>query len=488
MAEDRLVLASFFEPMLWTFPCGEDKKPRNANGFLGAVQGVWWPKAELVGVTTGWRNDFDVLDIDGDAGRAWYERNYDAIPQTRAHSTQRGMHLLFVHAPGLHCSTSGIAPGIDVRTTGGYCIWWPREGLPIEDHPLSCWPEWLYEEAKGTSRPKRNLSNSMSPLPHVHAEVASLTEALFKLDPVEWRGQQHGGWEESYDAWLALMMACKAAGISKEDWVEWCVGDECYANDEDEIGRKWDGVPARHSGALFKALAARGIRYRQGRNRVAEVSTGAPFRPKGDLRDHTRRLIQHLAERGPLVPRCLSLRRVGDVATCRRRCSPFQLRGPSQRLGREVLRPHHHERLHPHRRKGSATSANTQRTFTMNGKNGHGSLMDFIRDNPDLIRDPFVEFSPMVEHMIARLKVISEDLPRQKEIAATFARGTPSLEWLVQYRRRQFTSLWLEYACLATDAEKDAFCDGLVEWWKLVCANEQRAAEHIAQHKARRLA
>ena len=103
-------------------------------------------------------------------------------------------------------------------------------------------------------------------------------------------------------------------------------------------------------------------------------------------------------------------------------------------------------------------------------------LMKFVINNDDLIRDISVEFPPEVDRMIAR---------RQRQIAATFAKGTPSLEWLV--RRRQFTSLWLQYACLP-DAEKDAFCDGLVEWWKLVCANEQRAAEHIAQHKARRLA
>jgi hypothetical protein len=125
----------------------------------------------------------------------------------------------------------------------------------------------------------------------------------------------------------------------------------------------------------------------------------------------------------------------------------------------------------------------------MNGKNGHQNwMMDFVINNDDLIRDISVEFPPEVDRMIARLKVIAQDMPRQREIAATFAKGTPSLEWLVQYRRRQFTSLWLEYACLPTDAEKDAFCDGLVEWWRLVVANEQRAAEHIAQHKARRLA
>ena len=114
-------------------------------------------------------------------------------------------------------------------------------------------------------------------------------------------------------------------------------------------------------------------------------------------------------------------------------------------------------------------------------------LMKFVIENDDLIRDISVDFPPKIERMIVQMKIVLQDMPRQQEIAATFADGTPSLEWLVAYRRRQFTSLWLQYAMLP-DAEKDAFCDGLVEWWKLVVENERRAAEHIAQHKARRLA
>ena len=57
--------------------------------------------------------------------------------------------------------------------------------------------------------------------------------------------------------------------------------------------------------------------------------------------------------------------------------------------------------------------------------NGHGWMMDFVRDNQDLIRDINVDFPPHLERMIARLNVIMQDLPRQQEIAATFARGTP---------------------------------------------------------------
>jgi Bifunctional DNA primase/polymerase, N-terminal len=111
-----------------------------------------WREAPLVGVPTGAVNGIDVLDIDGDAGRNWYDMNFDAIPATRAHSTRRGMHLLFVHAPDLRCSTGKIAPGVDVRANGGYVIWWPREGYPVEDAPISEWPDWLLEEARAKPR------------------------------------------------------------------------------------------------------------------------------------------------------------------------------------------------------------------------------------------------------------------------------------------------------------------------------------------------
>ena len=140
------MLPAFNERMLWTFPCGEDKKPRNKRGFKDAVQGASWPSFPLVGVPTGEKNGFDCLDIDGEDGLKWYSRNYDAIPQTLAHSTQRGCHLFFRNAPGLHCSTgkSGIAPGIDVRAEGGYVIWWPREATPFRTRRLrsgriGCW-------------------------------------------------------------------------------------------------------------------------------------------------------------------------------------------------------------------------------------------------------------------------------------------------------------------------------------------------------------
>ena len=267
-----------------TFPCNADKSPISQRGFKDAMRGVEWRKAPLVGFPTGAVNGIDVLDIDGDAGRDWYDANFDAIPATRAHSTRRGMHLLFRHAPGLRCTESKIAEGVDVRAEGGYVIWWPREGLPVEDAPISEWPGWLLEEARAAHRSNVYPSTSIFSLRPVHGDVASLRDGLFKLDAVEWRGQ--------YLPWLTLMMACKAAGISKEDWIAWSVSDECYADDADVIARKWDSVPARHSGALHAALSQRGIKYRAGKDRSAGVHISA-VRP-GNLQSRSNGLITWL--------------------------------------------------------------------------------------------------------------------------------------------------------------------------------------------------
>ncbi len=129
------------------FPCNStDKSPLLRGGFKSARRGatpIHWP---LVGFATGEASGIEVLDVDP-GGRDWYERNFDALPRTRAHQTQRGLHLLFRHAAGLRCSTGRVSAGVDVRADGGYAIWWPREGLAVEDWPICEWPDWLLREA-----------------------------------------------------------------------------------------------------------------------------------------------------------------------------------------------------------------------------------------------------------------------------------------------------------------------------------------------------
>jgi Bifunctional DNA primase/polymerase, N-terminal/Primase C terminal 2 (PriCT-2) len=253
------------------------------------VQNVWFPSFPLVGVPTGKRNGFDVLDIDGKAGRSWYFRNCEALPPTRVHYTRRGVHIFFIHSPGLRCSASKIAPGIDVRADLGYCIWWPREGYEVADHPLAEWPEWLLAEAMGPGRGKRTLSRSLS-YQHQHdVVVADRTEALRKLDPCMWNGK--------HDEWFELLMGCKAAGIDREDFVEWSTGDPDYADDADIIRVKWDSVEPKHAGAFFAALKAQGIKLQhRASNRYSFAEGPSRSQPTRDLRLRTNGLFNWLAK------------------------------------------------------------------------------------------------------------------------------------------------------------------------------------------------
>jgi hypothetical protein len=243
------------------FPCTLAKVPMVARGFKSARRSAiaqGWP---LIGFATGAASGIDVLDVDP-RGRDWYSANFDALPQTRAHQT---LHLLFKHAEGLRCSTDRVAPGIDVRADGGYAIWWPREGLPVEDWPICEWPDWLLHEAMGPRRgvavatgTKRSLDTSLA-FP-AHDDDGRWTDALFELDPCHWRNSEATA--RGYEGWLALMTACKAVGISVEDFVEWSTQDPVYAGDGDVIARKWDSVEAKHGGVLRAALKRAGIKVR----------------------------------------------------------------------------------------------------------------------------------------------------------------------------------------------------------------------------------
>src|SRR5262249_1359921 len=120
---------------LFKFPCSADKRPLTARGFYDATRNAdtkGWP---LVGIPTGKANDIDVIDIDP-AGMRWYDLNFDALPQTRAQSTKRGLHLYFKHVAGLSCSNGRIAAGVDCKSDGGYVIDWSREGYPFDDNPI----------------------------------------------------------------------------------------------------------------------------------------------------------------------------------------------------------------------------------------------------------------------------------------------------------------------------------------------------------------
>jgi hypothetical protein len=137
-----------------TFPCNRNKAPACPHGFHDAstdadVICALWSRhhGELVGVATDAVSDLAVLDIDAKHADAhvWWAKHRDQLPTTRTIRTRSGgLHLWFRNVPGLRCSVSAIAPGIDVRAAGGYVIAWHAAGLPVlREAVLAPWPEWL---------------------------------------------------------------------------------------------------------------------------------------------------------------------------------------------------------------------------------------------------------------------------------------------------------------------------------------------------------
>jgi Bifunctional DNA primase/polymerase, N-terminal len=146
------------------FPCRPNKRPACRHGFQDAVfdrdqlEELWrrFP-GELVGVATGAMSGVAVLDIDAkhNTARKWWAEHRERLLPARVHRTRAGgLHVVYRHHPGLSCSVSRIAHGVDVRGDGGYVIWWPAAGLPVlADAGLRPWPDWVAVEAPTPVQP-----------------------------------------------------------------------------------------------------------------------------------------------------------------------------------------------------------------------------------------------------------------------------------------------------------------------------------------------
>ena len=167
------------------FPCNVDKTPATPGGFKSAVHDVvevaeiWrlYP-GPLVGVPTGEASGFDVLDIDPrHGGDTWLAAEAYRLPITRTHRTRSGgCHVLFRHRAGMRNSAGRIAPGIDIRGTGGYVIWWPVAGLPVENpEAIAEWPEWLLNKLAPQSQARPVAA---VPIPGKGYAIAALRRAV----------------------------------------------------------------------------------------------------------------------------------------------------------------------------------------------------------------------------------------------------------------------------------------------------------------------
>lgn len=125
------------------FPCNGDKIPVVAGAFKSATRDperisemFSRPSAALIAIPTGRATGRIVIDIDPQhGGDVWFNEHKDAIPPTLTHGTPRGgQHLVFRDPPDVEIRNSQgrIAPGVDVRGTGGYAVVPPSEGYTTQ--------------------------------------------------------------------------------------------------------------------------------------------------------------------------------------------------------------------------------------------------------------------------------------------------------------------------------------------------------------------
>lgn len=136
------------------FPCLGNKRPACDHGFKDAsidpveLRTLFSRSgAALVGYPTGPASGRVVLDIDPRHGGDAWERSV-TLPPTRIAQTGGGRrHYIFRNVTGLKNSAGKIAPGVDIRATGGYVIDWPHNGAEVLDMP-----DWLVEAARGPAQ------------------------------------------------------------------------------------------------------------------------------------------------------------------------------------------------------------------------------------------------------------------------------------------------------------------------------------------------
>jgi putative DNA primase/helicase len=175
--------AAVYLDLGWSIFPVNGKTPATAHGVKDATadeaQAERWFTNGKVGVAlaTGTPSGIWALDIDGKEGERKIERlqgEHGPLPTTLTSRTGNGFHLLFALPEGVDVRNSAgkIAPGIDVRGTGGYVV------LPPSPHPSGGSYKWVKGRSLSDLKPveapfwllklavaESNRTGSAEPLP-----------------------------------------------------------------------------------------------------------------------------------------------------------------------------------------------------------------------------------------------------------------------------------------------------------------------------------
>jgi hypothetical protein len=165
------------------FPCiPRGKTPATAHGVLDATVDPgaidrWWLRDPgfNIGIATGAPSGIFIVDVDGidaEAELRKLEAQHGAIPSTVEVITARGRHIYLKMPPEAEIRNSAgkVAPGIDVRATGGYVL------APPSLHPSGRRYTWSVDSA-----------NAIAEAPPWLLSLIAGTASACATPPSEWQ-------------------------------------------------------------------------------------------------------------------------------------------------------------------------------------------------------------------------------------------------------------------------------------------------------------
>lgn len=238
---NTLDIANTYTKRNWAvFPCiAGDKIPACERGFHAAstnpweLRKLWAGRTNLnIGVATGSKSGFWVLDIDGETGQASLEALeaiHGTLPKTLTSITGKGRHLLWLYQEGMRNTANKVGAGIDTRGDGGYIVVSPSI------HPSGAQYEWEDESVVIAVAPNWLLKTleRVEPVRSVEEyedrdwSASDVQNMLGLLDP-----------DCSYDDWYQIGMALQAGGWPLAMWDNWSMGGAKYVSGE--CVKKWE--------------------------------------------------------------------------------------------------------------------------------------------------------------------------------------------------------------------------------------------------------
>jgi len=230
--------------------------------------------ATHVGIVTGSASRLLLIDLDGAQAIEWWRANESLLPPTRTVKTQRedGRHLFYRLPVGVELKNSAgtVAPGVDVRATGGFACDWSRDSseqfLDVADAPAA-----LIELLRGRAPDvKRRQEVTTTPTRVPPEVVADLRSALAHLRA------------DDYDLFIAVGHALKELGDTGRGlWIEWAQTSDKWRPKDARRWTTFDGSRTGYAAVFAKAQAAGWVNPR---GNAAQIE---PPAPSGDVLPYT---------------------------------------------------------------------------------------------------------------------------------------------------------------------------------------------------------